>query len=101
MTLNSSDIATIVNGRLSGPSDLPVSDMVTDSRQLIFTEGLLFFAISGKNHDGHTFIDSLYQKGIRIFVIERGRELLSRYSVMLHFIIVRSSIEALQMLGCL
>jgi alanine racemase len=98
LNLNSSDIARIVNGQLKGPPDLPVSDIVTDSRQLIFTEGLLFFAISGKNHDGHTFIDSLYQKGIRIFVVEKGNELPSRYSDA-SFIFAANSVEALQMLA--
>src|SRR5665647_2073719 len=32
---------------------------------------LLFFALRGKNHDGHNFIDNLYKKGIRIFVVEK------------------------------
>lgn len=95
MILNSSDIARIVKGRLTGPPDLPVTDIVTDSRQLIFTEGLVFFAISGKNHDGHIFIDSLYQKGIRIFVVENGADLPSRYNDA-SFIFVVNSVEALQ-----
>ncbi len=98
MNLYSSDIARIVNGRLTGPPDLPVSEIVTDSRQLIYTEGLLFFAIGGKNHDGHTFIDSLYQKGIRIFVVEKGNELPARYTDAA-FIFALNSIEALQLLA--
>ncbi len=71
MEIYSSDLAGIVNGRLTGPSYLPVTDIVTDSRQLIFSEGLVFFAIKGKNHDGHQFIPSLYSKGIRVFVTGR------------------------------
>ena len=65
---------------LSGPTDLLVSEIVTDSRQLSYTEGLVFFAISGKNHDGHLFIDSLYRKGIRVFVTEKEPENLFKYS---------------------
>ena len=56
------------------------AEVVTDSRQFSYTEGLVFFAISGKNHDGHLFIDNLYQKGIWIFVVERITENYQRYS---------------------
>ena len=68
--MTSSDIATIVNGKLTGSPDLSVTEIVTDTRQLSITEGLLFFALKGKNHDGHSFIENLYQKGVRNFVVE-------------------------------
>ena len=61
MKLSSADIAAIVNGELSGNGDLIVSDIVTDTRQLSVAEGLVFFALKGKNHDGHSFIGSLFQ----------------------------------------
>ena len=53
----SSDIADITKGKLFGRPDLPVSEIVTDSRQLSYSEGIVFIAIEGKNHDGHIFID--------------------------------------------
>lgn len=31
---------------------------------------MVFFAIRGTNHDGHNFIENLYDKGIRVFVVE-------------------------------
>jgi alanine racemase len=96
--LNSAEIARIVKGRLTGPTDLSVAEIVTDSRQLTYTEGLMFFAISGKNHNGHLFIDSLYLKGIRVFVVEREHENFSKYSDA-SFIIVRDTIEALQLIA--
>ena len=71
MKLTSSDIASIVNGRLSGPGELINTDVATDTRQLSFTEGIVFFALRGKNHDGHIFIKNLYKKGIRTFVVEK------------------------------
>jgi alanine racemase len=94
----SSDIAEIINGKLIGPSDLLVTEIVTDSRQLSYTEGLVFIAISGKNHDGHQFIKNLYQTGIRIFVVERLPEEPERYSGAA-FIITKNTIEALQLLA--
>jgi alanine racemase len=96
--LVSSDIAQIVNGHLIGPTDLLVTEIVTDSRQLSYTEGLVFFAIIGIHHDGHLFIDSLYQKGIRIFVVERIPDTVEKYTFAA-FIITRNTVEALQLLA--
>ena len=98
MKIFSSDIAEITNGKLVGPSDLPANEFVTDSRQLSYTEGLVFFAISGKNHDGHIFIENLYQKGILIFVVEKLPEDRQRYSKAA-FIVTKNTIDALQALA--
>ena len=49
---------------------------ITDSRQVsntVDSSGLkdaVFFAIPGEHHDGHVFIDELYQRGIRWFVVQ-------------------------------
>jgi Alr-MurF fusion protein len=98
LNLISSDIARIVNGSLTGPPDLAVADIVTDSRQMSYTAGLLFFAIKGKNHDGHQFISSLYQKGVRIFVVEKSGEARFNYPDA-SIITVNSAVNALQMLA--
>jgi len=88
----------IVKGKLTGSPDLVVNEIVTDTRQLIFTEGLLFIALKGKNHDGHNFIDNMYRKGIRIFVIERLPEDHESYSGAA-FIVTGNTVEALQLLA--
>jgi len=68
--ISTSDITEIVHGQLTGDPDLFVKELLTDSRQSGFSEGLAFFAIRGINHDGHVYIDQLYKRGIRIFIIE-------------------------------
>jgi len=98
LKLSSSDIARIVKGKLTGPPDLLVTEIVTDTRQLSVTDGLLFFALKGKNHDGHNFIDSLYQKGIRIFVVEKLPEETERLGEAA-FIVTVNTVEALQLLA--
>ena len=98
MKIVSSDIAKIIKGKLIGPPNLLVSEIVIDSRQLSYTEGLIFIAISGKNHDGHLFIDNLYQKGIRIFVVERLPDETDRFPGAA-FIITNNTVEALQLLA--
>ena len=98
MNLSSSDIAKIVKGKLTGPADLLVNEIVTDTRQLIIAEDLLFFALKGKNHDGHNFIDSLYCNGIKSFVVERLPEEIERYRDAA-FILTSDSVVALQLLA--
>ena len=98
MRLSSSDIAQITDGKITGNPDLPVSDIITDSRRFSFTEELAFFAISGKNHDGHSFIDGLYRKGVRVFVVERLPDDIALYRDAA-FIKTRNSIASLQLLA--
>jgi alanine racemase len=96
--MTSTDISGIVNGKLTGKPEIPVTDIVTDSRQLSFTEGLAFFAISGKNHDGHLFIENIYKKGVRTFIVEKLPDNIGQFSDA-SFIEVRSTITALQELA--
>jgi Alr-MurF fusion protein len=98
LELSSSDIAEIVNGKLIGPPDLPVKDIITDSRQINITEGLIFIAIRGVNHDGHLYIETLYKAGIRVFLAERLPEFQEGFSDAA-FIITGNSVEALQLLA--
>jgi Alr-MurF fusion protein len=98
LELNSSDIARIVKGKLTGHPDLVVTELVTDTRQLSYSDGLIFFALKGKNHDGHNFIDNLYKKGIRSFVVERLPEKTERYSDAA-FIVTGNTVEALQLIA--
>jgi len=96
--ITTSDLAQITKGDLSGVRDLIVNELLTDSRQFSFTEGLAFFAIRGTNHDGHIFINQLYQRGVRIFVVEVlpvNADHLQGSS----FILVNNTVEALQMLA--
>ncbi|MBC7388690.1 MAG: bifunctional UDP-N-acetylmuramoyl-tripeptide:D-alanyl-D-alanine ligase/alanine racemase [Opitutaceae bacterium] len=47
-----------------------IGSLTTDSRNFTSSKGALFFAVKGKNHDGHLFLKDLYEKGIRQFVVE-------------------------------
>jgi alanine racemase len=93
--ISTSEITTIVKGKLTGNPDLFVTELLTDSRHFSFSEGLVFFAIRGINHDGHIFIDQLYERGIRIFIIEVLPAGINNYSEGT-FISVANTIEALQ-----
>ena len=51
--------------------DHRITNVITDSRKPVLTEGACFFAIAGSRHDGHQFVQSLYDLGVRQFVVER------------------------------
>jgi Alr-MurF fusion protein len=44
--------------------------LLNDSRQLSSPQRSIFFAIKGLHHDGHQFLEDLYRKGVREFVVE-------------------------------
>ncbi|HEX2919763.1 MAG TPA: bifunctional UDP-N-acetylmuramoyl-tripeptide:D-alanyl-D-alanine ligase/alanine racemase [Bacteroidales bacterium] len=93
--LTSFDLSGIIGGKLYGPKDKPVIDVVTDSRQSAWSDGLVFFAIKGKNHDAHQFIINLYEKGVRVFVVERLVPEIKEFHDA-SFIVTSNSIAALQ-----
>jgi alanine racemase len=94
----SSDIARITGGKLTGHQDIPVNEIVTDSRQLSYSPGQIFIAIRGKNHDGHLYIYNLYNSGVKVFVVESLPIDISKYPDAA-FIVVTDSIDALQKLA--
>ena len=48
---------------------------LTDSRQLRHADKCIFFALKGNLQDGHIYIDDLYQKGVRNFVVSQEIDL--------------------------
>ena len=98
MKITATELATITKGKLHGVPSLVISDLLTDSRQFSYSEGLAFFAIKGVNHDGHKFIPQLYERGIRIFVVEKMPEKIRSYRES-SFIEVKDTIKAIQQLA--
>lgn len=98
MRYTSSDIAKIVRGKLKGREDIIVNEIITDSRQIVFMDGMAFFAIRGKNHDGHDFINNLYKQGIRTFIVDRLPEKWESFDDAA-FILTGNTISALQLLA--
>ncbi|TVR82347.1 MAG: bifunctional UDP-N-acetylmuramoyl-tripeptide:D-alanyl-D-alanine ligase/alanine racemase [Chitinophagaceae bacterium] len=66
------EIAEITNAKTFGYShNRVIQSFLTDSRQLTDPENTLFFAWKGKRQDGHRYIQSLYEKGVRAFFTEK------------------------------
>ncbi len=82
--------------RLATP-DSVVARLLTDSRSLSFPEETMFFAIRTKHGDGHKYINELYHRGVRNFVVNTFDPFSGLDGA--NFIIVGNSLEALQTLA--
>lgn len=89
-----SDIAHICNGSFCG-ADSAVRSVVTDSRTSSVGEGAMFVAMSGVNHDAHDFVQQMYERGVRAFMVEREVSLPADCGV----VRVEDSLAALQRLA--
>ena len=68
------DIADIVKGQWQQfRTDDAIEHLLLDSRRLIFPSTSLFIALRGPRRDGSRFIEELYRRGVRNFMIERTR----------------------------
>ena len=61
----------MMGAELVGSGEHRVSFLLTDSRSLCFPEETLFFALRTQRNDGHRYINDLYERGVRCFVVER------------------------------
>ncbi len=85
--------------RVSCP-DYEVSLLLTDSRSLIYpSESLFLRAAHEQNNDGHRYIEELYGKGVRNFVVERVPDSL-KDAADVNFLVVDDVKSALQTIAC-
>jgi len=70
MTYTIEKVATLIGARRYGEHETTIGWLLTDSRSLCFPEQTLFFALRSKRNDGHKYIDELYRRGVRSFVVE-------------------------------
>lgn len=64
-------LVKLLKAQLHGlSSEMLIQHLLIDSRNFRGQQGVLFFALEGDVHDGHDFIEELYNKGIRHFVVE-------------------------------
>ncbi|MGB6037170.1 MAG: bifunctional UDP-N-acetylmuramoyl-tripeptide:D-alanyl-D-alanine ligase/alanine racemase [Cryomorphaceae bacterium] len=64
-----SEIARIIEANATITDDQPIQDLLTDSRTYNGGDGFLFFALKSGKNDGHRYIDELYRKGVKSFVV--------------------------------
>ncbi|MGB3947158.1 MAG: bifunctional UDP-N-acetylmuramoyl-tripeptide:D-alanyl-D-alanine ligase/alanine racemase [Bacteroidia bacterium] len=93
-------IATIISATVlgNGNKNSVIKNLLIDSRKLINPDTSLFFAIKGERHDGHTYINDLYDKGVRTFVVTNVPETINNYKNAI-FLLVTDTMNALHNLA--
>lgn len=95
--LASATIATDLESTWLSPPSVAAFDAISiDSRSLQNGPTTLFFALEGKQHDGHTYIPELIEKGVCHFVVSKIPTNLPPY---IHCIAVPNVLAALQKLA--
>jgi Alr-MurF fusion protein len=69
MTYSIEKVTTLIGARRFGESDANIGFILTDSRSLCFPEETLFFALKSERNDGHNYIQELYRRGVKNFVV--------------------------------
>jgi len=64
-------ITTLIGAHRYGSAESNIRWLLTDSRSLCFPEQTLFFALRSNRNDGHRYINELYRRGVRSFVVEQ------------------------------
>ena len=97
--INFKQLENITGGKvLLYSKDSVITSICIDSRKATDSDGTIFFAIAGERHDGHEYLESLYQSGLRQFVVERTMDDLTRFEGA-NILLVDSSVGALQALA--
>jgi alanine racemase len=96
MPITFSEVAKIVKGKVlqAHSPDAVISQLLTDSRNLLFPTETLFFTFSGKRLSGIDFVSTLYHQGVRSFIIDKAID--TELYPEANFILVQTVVDALQ-----
>ena len=92
-------VTTLIGARRYGNAEGNIRWLLTDSRSLCFPEETLFFALKTRRNDGHRYIDDLYRRGVRHFVVEQVPEHYEERYPQADFLRVPHTLAALQRLA--
>ena len=68
------EIASVIGAKTDQASGRDVSWLLTDSRSLCYPESTLFFATRTNRGNGHRYVEDLYRRGVRAFVVSEKVE---------------------------
>ena len=99
MTYSIETIAQLLQAKRIGPGEGTVKWLLTDSRSLGFPEETLFFALVTGRGNGHRYINDLYNRGVRHFVVsEHPTDESLQAMPEANFLVVADTLAALQLL---
>ncbi|MGY6742672.1 MAG: bifunctional UDP-N-acetylmuramoyl-tripeptide:D-alanyl-D-alanine ligase/alanine racemase [Cecembia sp.] len=71
--LTQEQLANLLQAQLEGKhTETPISQVEIDSRNLLLPEQSLFVALKGAKFDGHDFIQEVFNKGVRSFLVQEA-----------------------------
>jgi alanine racemase len=91
------NIANIIRAEADILHDQVIEHLLLDSRKIYVPVTSLFFALLGPRRDGHLFIDELYKRGVRNFVVSQDQP--QKLFPEANFLKVQNTLEALQTLA--
>jgi alanine racemase len=100
MSIQFLDLPALLGGTLlqAPAANAALATLLLDSRRVGLTEGTVFFALRGPNHDGHQHLAALYAKGVRLFVVSHPPASLAPFAGA-GFVQVPNTLAALQALA--
>ncbi|MES2762857.1 MAG: bifunctional UDP-N-acetylmuramoyl-tripeptide:D-alanyl-D-alanine ligase/alanine racemase [Bacteroidota bacterium] len=96
---NPQQIAEIINARIVGNSNQSVQHILIDSRQLTEPSHSVFVALTTERNDAHQYIFSLYQKGVKTFIVKHIPQNCEGLEDAICFLVVENTLKALQQLA--
>ena len=91
------DIASIIQAQTVIVHDASIAYLLVDSRKIVFPHTSLFFALTSERRDGHNFIEEVYERGIRNFVVKNEFDAAPFPNA--NFLLVDDTLDALQQLA--
>ena len=89
-------IAEVVQSQPATLHTANIEHLLTDSRRLVFPSTTLFFALKTQRNNGALYIDELYTRGVRNFVVTSSY---SNHLSSANFLVVNDPLRALQNLA--
>jgi len=77
----------------------PITTFLTDSRNVVNPRASVFVAIQGPHHDGHHYIQAVYNQGVRNFIIEHDTDIDAEIVDNSNILYVQGSIASLQLIA--
>lgn len=99
MTYNIVKVTTLIGAHRYGETNADIAFLLTDSRSLRFPEETLFFALTTPQGNGHKYIEELYRRGVRNFVVSKLPNDYEKRFPRSNFLKVESPLIALQRLA--
>ncbi|MEG2514911.1 MAG: Mur ligase domain-containing protein, partial [Bacteroidaceae bacterium] len=94
MSYSIDSITKLIGAKRIGEKEAQIDWLLTDSRSLCFPEETLFFALKSKRSDGRKYVDELYARGVRNFVVSNLPEDIGKKDA--NYLVVSNPLKALQ-----